>query len=61
MTNFATFIDTGNDGADQQRGKAKQASGSGWSGWGWWSPATAASPPLTTPTPANKPDVTQIS
>ena len=43
MTNFATFIATGNGKAPvAQRGKAKQKRLTcGWSGWAWWSPGTA--------------------
>ena len=45
MTNFATFIDTGNGRARvAQRGKAKQKrSTCGWPGLAWWSPGTAGS------------------
>ena len=45
MTNFATFIDTGNGRAPvAQRGKAKQKrSDLRLSGWAWSSPGTAGS------------------
>jgi hypothetical protein len=57
MTNFATFIDTGNGKAPvAQRGKAKQKrSDLRLVGLGWWSPAPAGSRWPGTPTPATGP------
>ena len=46
MTNFATFIDTGNQqGADRPagQGQAETRTTCGWWAWAWWSPATAGS------------------
>ena len=45
MTNFATFIDTGKQGARSRSGArpSRNAPTCAWSAWGWWSPGTAGS------------------
>ena len=62
MTNFATFIDSGNEKAPiAQRGKAKQKRPiCGWSAWRWWSPRRR-DPGGLHAYPGNRPDVTQFT
>jgi hypothetical protein len=57
MTNFATFIDTGNERARSPNagGRNRNAPTCGWSVWRWWSPTMAASRCCPTPTPATGP------
>ena len=57
MTNFATYIDTGNERAPIARAArpSRNAPICVWSGSAWWSPATAASHWSPTPTPATGP------
>jgi hypothetical protein len=57
MTNFATFIDSGNDRAPiAQRGTpSRSAPTCGWSAWAWSSPATVGYHWSGTPTPATDP------
>ena len=57
MTNFATFIDTGNAGRRSRSGArpSRNAQTCGWPGWGWWSPGTAACRCCLMPTPGASP------
>jgi hypothetical protein len=57
MTNFATFIDTGNEAAPIASAAKPNRNGSicAWSAWAWSSPATAGSRWSPTPTPATGP------
>ena len=53
MTNFATFIDTGQRARRRSPSAARRSRNArtcGWSGWRWWSPATAGCRWSSTPT-----------